>query len=300
MSIILPKFNPAFETKELNITEEQYHGMKEAVHYSSLKHMMKSPHTYMWYMKNPIQPTRAMKFGTLAHKAILEGRDFLENYVIEPIFEGYTKSGELTTSPNATSVKQKKYEWYQSLKPNIRVVTKEEYDSLGFMMESLLSHQFIRDVLKDGRPEVRGQWLDEPTGIGCVFAQDFLTYDLSLQADVKTCRDSSDISFARDVERQKYYLQDSMYSIGSEKVFCKKPKTRLWIAIENCEPWETRIHYVSEIYQDAGEYEFRKNMTKLKNCITSNSWPQAQTVVEAIDPSYLFKEHYKTVLNLES
>lgn len=299
MSYILPKFNNTFETKSLSITEEQYHSMRDVVHYSSLKHMMKSPHTYLWYVKNPKKPTKAMQFGTLAHKAILEGRDFLENYIVEPIFEGLTKNGELTTSPNATSVKEKKYEWYKSLKPNVQVVSQEDYDRLGFMMESLLSHQFVRDVLKNGRPEVRGQWLDEATGLGCVFAQDFLTFDSSMQIDIKTCRDSSDYAFAKDVERQKYFLQNSMYAIGSEKVFCRKPKDHLWIAIENCEPWETKVHYVSSIYQEAGEYEFRNNMTKLKYCLNSNKWPQAQTIIEGIEPSYNFTEHYKSVLNVE-
>lgn len=299
MNIVYPEINPSFETKPLNISESEYHAFRSAVHYSSLKNILKSPHAYSWFVRHPKAPTPAMKFGTLAHKAILEGRDFLENYIVEPVFKGLTLDGKTTTSANSLAVKQAKAEWYDQLDTKQLVVSQEEYDRLGFMMDSLVAHPFVQDVFKDGRPEVRGQWLDEETSIGCVFAQDFLSFNFDTQLDVKTCRDSSDWAFAKTVETQKYYLQDAMYAIGAEKVFGKMPRYRAWIAIENCEPWECRVHFVDALYQEVGAFEFAKGMKTLKRCIESGKWPQAQTAVLGLSPSGYFIKQWEDKLKQE-
>lgn len=292
---VLPKINPSFETKELKVSEAEYHAIRDAVHYSDLKHMIKSPHAFYRNLKFRKEPTPTMRLGTLAHKAILEGRDFLQDYVVEPIFKGLTKEGKETTSANATAVKEAKAEWYAQIGDK-KVITQEEYDRLGFMMESILAHRFVNEVFKDGITEVRGQWLDE-TGIGCTYGIDFLTNDMSLQLDLKTTRDSSHHAFSKLVERQFYYLQDSMYATGLEKVYGKKPKTRLWIACENVEPYECRVHYIDELYQEAGDFEFRLQMNNLKSCLQLDSWPQGQNLIESLEPSFYFKSFYEPRLN---
>lgn len=295
--LILPEINPNFETKELTGGEAEYRALKTAVHYSDLVHMIKSPHAFMWRQRFPMKSTSQMKLGVLAHKAILEGRDFLEDYIVEPIFMGFTKDGKETTSANALSVKQAKAEWYEQLRPGQQVVTQGDYDTLGFMMESLLSHSFVQDIFKNGRPEVRGQWLDPATQIGCTFANDFLTFDCHTWVDLKTCQASEAYKFRNSVEKLRYDLQMHMYTTGSEKVFGKAPKEKVWIAIENVEPYECRVHYVDSYYEETGRYEFRESMTKLKHCLKENKWPQGQAAIEMLDPSFVFKSHYDLRLN---
>lgn len=290
--VFLPAINPLFETKELKCSESEYHAIKDAAHYSSLKHMIKSPHAYYWEITHPRPPTQSMHAGTLAHKAILEGKHFLEDYIVEPIFRGLTKDGKETTSANATSVKEARAEWVAGLLPNQKVVTQDEYDNIGFMMESLVKHKFVQEIFKEGRPEVRGQFLDPVTQIGCTFAHDFLTFDSNTWVDLKTCQSSDAYDFRRSVEKLRYDLQMAMYCYGSEKVFGKKPKEKVWIAIESAPPYEVKVHYVGPYFEEIGLYEFRQCMGKLKQSILENKWPQGQNIIESLDPSVFFERRY--------
>lgn len=295
MNIVLPEINPDFEDKKLIISEAEYHANRKVVHSSALKHMIKSPHAFYWNAKYPKDPTKQMKLGTLAHKAILEGRDFLENYIVEPVFKGFTAKGEETTSLNCKEVKEKKAFWYSELRPDQQVVTQIEYDKIAFMMESMVKHKFVQEYLKDGQAEVRGQFKHK-TDIGVYFAVDFLSFDCENQIEVKTCSDSSAFKFCYQIEDMAYYMQEAIYHEGIFKVFAKKPKNRIWIAVENVPPYETKVHFVDALYQSAGEYEFNESMLKLKYCLENNYWMQGQMANVAIEPSYRFRTHYERLL----
>lgn len=295
--LILPEINPNFENKELTGGEDEYRSLKKAVHQSDLVHMITSPHAFMWRQRFPKKPTNQMKLGVLAHKAILEGKDFLTDYIVEPIHRGFTLDGKETTSANAKSVQQAKAEWYAQLIPGQLVVTQSEYDTLGWMMESLVNHKFVQEVFKDGRTEVRGQWLDPVTQIGCVYANDFLTYDCHTWADLKTCQDPRDFKFRNSVESLRYDLQVHMYKTGTEKVYNRKIKEKVWIAVQNVEPYEVRVHYVDPYYEESGAYEFRQCMEKLKWCLKENKWPQGQAEIEMLSPTFNFRSYYDLRLN---
>lgn len=288
---MLPEINPNFETKPLLISEAEYHKTTYAAHFSSLKKMIKSPHAYYRGLMFREPPSDALRFGSLAHKAILEGRSFLEEYVVAPKFSGYTKDGVYTESRNATSVKQARAEWESRLLPTQKVVSQQDYDQLGFMMDSLVSHKFVQEVFKDGQSEVRGQFKHK-TDIGVAFANDFLSFDFETWIDIKTTTDCSHDAFRKSVEKYRYDLQFAIYDEGNEHVFGKRAKFPVWIAIENVEPYECRVHFVDDFYSQTGRYEFNRCMNNLKTCLKENKWPQAQAAIEGVEPSSYFRYYY--------
>lgn len=289
---MLPLFNPDLKNEELLITEEEYHARKDLVHQSTLKNMIKSENAYYRSIVYPKQHTKSLRLGTLAHKAILEGKEFLLEYVVQPVFKGLTKDGVETTSMNAKSVQAKRDEWLAQLKPGTKIVEQKELDEIRWMLDSLVNHKFVQEVFKNGRPEVRGCFKDEKTDIGVAFADDFLSFDLDVWADLKTCQDSSHDGFRKSVEKFRYDLQYYTYSLGTQLVFGKKPKYPAWIAVESSEPFECRVHHVDDFYYDTGKYEFRKSMDKLKAALKSGKWPQAQSMIETVEPSPWFRGYY--------
>lgn len=291
--LILPTFvDNSFENKQLFISEEEYHNIKDATHFSSLMKMIKSPHAYIRNLKNPKPPTERMNFGSLGHKAFLEGRDFMENFVVEPIHKGLTLNGKETTSANAKSVKENALLWRSRLKPGVKIVSQAHYDSIGFMMESVVSHKFVQEIIKDINTEVRGQYRDEETSIKGVIANDILSRNLMMWGEFKTCSDSSDAGFRKSVENLRYDLQCFKYNNANRLIFGKAPVEKVWIAIENVEPYECRVHWVDDFYLASGEYEYRRCMKLLERCLKSNQWPQAQQVAESLDPSIWFRNYY--------
>lgn len=292
--MILPSIvDSNFENKIFEASHNEYHSIKDAVHSSSLKNMLTSPHAYKYFLEHPAEQTKSMKFGTLAHEALLEGSSFLANYVVQPIFVGYTKDGKETTSMAASDVKRQYTEWISQLPRNAQIMTQSEYDRLRWMMDSLLNHKFVQDVLKDGLPEHKMMWRDPVSGFKCVCSHDFVSYKNDIWVDVKTTTSPKWVDFRRNgVEKYRYDLQAAFYEKGIEAVHGKKLGDRVWIAIQSEPPWQVFVHYVDPYYMESGGLSMRNALRDLKTSIKNNSWPQAQVMVEAGEPSPWFKQEF--------
>ena len=284
-----------FENRWLDITTEEYHADRRAVHSSSLTKILKSPYAYRYHLINPTIPTDAMEFGRIAHVAILEGSKFLEKYVVEPIFKGTTADGKETTSRNALSVKQAYAEWRASLPVGTEIVSQEDLDRIRWMLDSILSHPFASEILKEGMPEAKGVWVDPETKLRCLFQPDFVSYSLSALVEFKTTPDCSWFEFRRSVEKLRYDVQNSFYEEGFFRVTKKHPDHRVWIATESVKPFETRVHEVHTCYQESGRIDFTRALRDIKHCIQTNQWPQGQNVLDEAQPSPWFEQRYTGV-----
>lgn len=299
--LTLPSFvEKDFKNHIFESTQDEYHAIKDAVHSSSLKNISTSPHAYKYFLEHQKPITKSMKFGTLAHEAILEGSLFLSKYVVEPVFHGLTKDGKPTTSKVSSSVKEQYNEWLTSLPKGAEIITQEEYDKIRWMMDSLLSHKFVQDVLKDGFPEHKMMWRDPVTGLKCVCSHDFISYKNDIWVDIKTTTDPKWERFRKTgVERLDYADQAAFYDRGIKAVHGKSLGDRVWIAIQNVAPWEVRVHYVDPYYMEVGEFRVKSAMSTLRTSIVNNSWPQGQVAVEAGEPSSFYREEYDPILSNE-
>lgn len=282
-----------FQNKIIDCSHEEYHAIKDAVHSSSLKNILKSPHAYNYFATKPKEATKAMHFGTLAHGVILEGSKFLSKYVVQPVFKGLTKDGKETTSMAASSVKAQYQEWLSELPEGSHIITQEDHDKMMFMIDSMLSHKFVQEVFKAGFPELKKQWRDPVTGLKCVSSDDFASFENDVWIDIKTTQDCEWDAFRKSVERYGYDFQCAFYQRGHKEVFGKEPSDKLWIAVESQAPWECKVHYVNPFYLESGEYQVKKAMRELSHAIKSNKWPQGQVVIEAGEPSNYYKSIYE-------
>ena len=70
------------------------YGEIPAVRRSDLWEIRKSPAHYIYKVLHPEEPTPALLFGTAAHKYILEGKDFWNDYALAPEVDRRTKAGK--------------------------------------------------------------------------------------------------------------------------------------------------------------------------------------------------------------
>lgn len=280
-------FNP--EWREMPV--ESYHADKSAVNFSSLKHMEKSEHAFARsYWGEPKEPTKAMKFGTLAHMAILEGSKFKERYVVMPEFVGLTLDGK--PSANSKDAKEKRAKWVMEQPKEALIVTEEERAKLFNMIDSVLSNEKAVQLLSNGKPEVIGYWRDPITGINMRMAADFLSFNLGVLVDVKTCQDARWEMFRKSVENYRYDLQMAMYNEGVKHITGKEPANRAWLVIESEEPHEVRIHEVGAHYETIGSFEYRKCLDKLKKAIDAKAFPQGSDEILIGEPTFWFLKKY--------
>lgn len=268
------------------IKVQEYHSDKNAVNSSSLKKMIKSPlafHESFYGEKD--EPSEAMKFGTLAHLALLQGDLFREKYIVMPEFESRTADGKVSESKNTKFYKDQVIEWKKTVPADALVVTSEERKNLFGIIDSILKHKIASNLLKNGKPEICGYWVDPETGIKCRMQADFLTFDGETLVDVKTTQDCSWPEFRRSVESYEYSFQMEMYAEGIKQITGKRPSNIVWLAVESKPPFEVRAYLMSPHYEVIGAYNFKKAIRRLKDCINSGDFSGEQKEIEMAEPS---------------
>lgn len=286
-SIIAPK--DAINHWDTTTSDENYHANRTAINSSSLKYALRSEYAFfqVFFQKKPTKQTESMRYGTLAHMALLEGRKFQERHIVIPDF------GDLRSSTN----REKRAKWIQEIQleiPNaVFVKNQEEYDNLIAVVESILSHKEASKLFSNGQPEAMGWYTDPRTGLRCRMKADFLSFNVNCLLDFKTARDVRWEKFKWAVEDYRYDFQIEMYADGTFQINQKQPDHKLWVVIENQYPFEMAIYEVDDVYQAAGKYEYEKALKNIRKAVDSNIWPKEQKSIEYSEPSIGFVQKYQ-------
>lgn len=241
---------------------------------SGLKELIRSPEHYYEYRYNHVEPkdTDSKLKGRLTHFAVLEPEMFMDTHVVEPVFEGYTQKGELTTNPNCKEVKEAKAKWYAELKPDAIVVPSEMLTALTGMTTKILKHPRAKNLLRDGVRETTLFWDDPETGELCKARPDFVTSKGHL-VDLKTANDASPIAFERAIVNFKYWLQAAHYCAGAKATNTAKHDKFIFLVIETSHPYGISLHELVE--EDMYEPQRRRAnlMQRYAHCKRTNTWP---------------------------
>lgn len=254
------------------VSYEDYEA-QEGLRASTLKLLMKSPAHYKHQEK---KESKAFNFGKVVHGFLEEGFAFANKFAVEPVFQGYTKKGELTTSLNCSEVKEKRDEWYSKLGDTI-VVSQEDYDNIVGCLNSVGNHSKLKEFLKDGMRESTA-WIKDPvTGLTLKFRPDFISKEGYI-IDFKTTIDASKDYFERQIlskarGSQFYILQAAHYTYCAKLLGLNNPKFFMWIAIEKTKPHGIGIYTAEEHELEYGHL-YRHKLTSLyAECLEKDHWP---------------------------
>lgn len=278
MSIIIDK---TYKGQWIKNEAEVYHGDKTAVNSSSLKTMIKSPLAFKnHFWSPPKEETQAMKFGTLLHKALLEGQTFLDQYV------PWADFGDIRKTEN--KVAKQKFELENAGKI---FVTQKELDDIRYMIDAVINHADAFALLKSGVTEVSGYFACEKSGIKQRIRPDFLAESLNVLVDVKTCRDLSREEFSKSIWNYRYDFQMAMYSEGIRRINGKRPDSHAWIAIEKGDNIDVAVYIADEGLLSKGESDYNFCMDRLEKALKTNSWEKYQPTMQQIGlPYWALKE----------
>lgn len=266
------------------MTEEQYHADKSAVGSSSVRLMLESPRKFYWghFKGYETEETNDMRLGRIIHMALLEGSKFQERYIVMPVFEGYTQKGELTTNPNCKEVKDKREAWLAENSKRV-VVTEAELEMIEGICSNVLDHPQGRHVFANGKTEQCGYYRDPETGILCKIKPDFHGNDFFLVTEFKTARSSQQMLFgATAFGKLRYDIQPWMQSYGVKQIENRMPKNQFFLVAEKVWPFEVGIFHMTDEQRGQAEYDYKKSMRRLKECIVSGQWPMRQAKMEPL------------------
>jgi len=251
------------------VSDDVYHSDKSRVSSTMLKPLfMKSPATFKAQYDGGTKETPSLRFGRLAHKAVLEGPEFLSQFVVQPKFSG-------------TGSKARKEEWLAENAGRI-IVTQDELDAFRGMIDSLIDHPDARLILESCEVEKVGYYADPLTGLSCKAKLDCINHDVGLIADFKTTTDISYSKFAWDVQKLRYDYQLAFYGTAAEVIDSKTYEDFAHVAIEKERPYEVAVYTYKRGDLERGFETYREAMDRLKECLDTGEWPRYQERAQAM------------------
>jgi hypothetical protein len=236
----------------------------DAINYSTLKEMAKSPKHYRHALKNGRVETAAMTKGTAAHIAVLEPERFATEYAV---FEGKRRAGKAWEAFEAEATSKGR-----------KILKEVDLDAAIRLRDAVRSDAVAAACFSGGHAEVTLVWQDEETGLMCKGRVDFLRND-NVISDLKTSRDVEPFWFGRDVARLQYHVQAAMYLDALETLTKKTAQFKV-VAVESAEPYDVVVYGLGEDVIGPGRDAYRTLLKRVAECRANNEWPGYASGIE--------------------
>jgi hypothetical protein len=225
-----------------------------AVSASHLHAVARSPYHY-WSRfldsnRIPLEPTAAMRLGTLVHTAVLEPDELSKRY--STCLPRNTKAGKEQAERMATA--------------GIEAVTGSDMALALSMANSVRNHPAAAALLAQGKAEQSFWWDDTTTGLRCKCRPDW--YYGTTVIDLKTTTDASPSGFARSIATFRYHVQASHYLTGLHGA-----KRFVFIAVEKTAPYAVAVYELDAAAMAAGDELRQRDMRVIADCQATKEWP---------------------------
>lgn len=260
---------------------EEYHA-HPSISNSGLGHLMRSPAHYIAYRNEPHRPTAAQELGVAVHFAILEPKLFFSRYVKRPEAPALkTTEGKPAEKPWAT--KEGKAILAELSRGGTRtVLPADEFEQIERILEEVHSHPTASALLSKGKTEQSIFWTDAETGIQCRARPDYLRND-GVFVDVKTTQDASYKAFQRSMGQYGYHRQAAFGMDGLRAATGRGDIGWALIAIECEAPVGIAVYVLDDTAIGIGRNEYRGALTRLADCIKTDTWPCYPTETQALE-----------------
>lgn len=241
----------------------------DAVNFSTLKFMAKSPLHYRHALESPKAATTPMRLGTAAHTAVLEPARFITDYAVFEPEEG-----------KAPRRGTKAWEAFAAANDGKELLKQPEFDAAMRMRDAVRGNVEAMRYLKRGDAEVTLVWQDKETGVWLKGRVDFISQSVAdVIADLKTARDVSPWAFQSAYAKMQYHVQAAMYADALESI-TGRPTYHKCIAVESAEPHDVVVYDVIGEPLELGREVYRDLLTKLVECRKNDEWPGASAGAE--------------------
>lgn len=222
----------------------------------------KSPKHFKHHMESDRVPTKALVFGAAAHKLLLEGDTFFEEYAIIPQVDRRTKQGKEIWAQFELDCEE----------TGMVGITEEDFEVMYKMRNAVMADPLARELLK-GDHEKEFYWTDDWTGEECKCKVDCLTRfnDMPFIVDYKTTDSCEDGHFERSARKYGYQFQAGMYCEGLFQNTLEEHGFA-FIAQEKTEPYAVRVYVCDKEWIRRGYDKFRELIGIYHNCRLTGNW----------------------------
>jgi exodeoxyribonuclease VIII len=236
-----------------------------AVNFSTLKYILRSPAHYKHILENPPKQSDEMRIGSLIHLAALEPERYINIVKVAPDCDRRTKEGKAIFEA-----------FKQSCNPGDEIVTEDDkilIDSCSLSARAAISR------LAFVNPQNEVPLTTEISGINIKGRLDIIDSTRNEIADIKTCDDASPSAVARTIVNYNYHMQQAMY----KRLSGQSLDTRAFlIFIEKKPPYCWKIYSMDPEMLEAGNKLFERALTIYNECLAWGNWPGYTSNIETI------------------
>lgn len=230
--------------------------------------------------------TPAMRLGTLVHMRLLEPAKYAAA-LADPM-------PELAPGGEAWNMRKPTHRdaWAAQLDLRIGSINEEKptLDAVEAIAESVLRNWHARTLLEqEGEPEFCIFWTDEETGLPLKCMVDWWS---RFPLDIKTTRDPSPESFAKDCVTLGYHRKRAHYLAGIQ-AFSGEDLPLVHLAVGNQPPYACCPYELDDKDFDGkslGYRQWRQTLRELAECLDSGQWdePWERQIVSLRLPGWAF------------
>jgi exodeoxyribonuclease VIII len=255
----------------MTISNADYHA-DPAISASQLKTVMQSPYHYWSRYLDPdrvaMVPTAAMRFGSLAHCAVLEPDELSKRYQLAP--DRRTKEGKAAVVEMAAA--------------GIEAASEADMVLAVNMAVAVHGHPTAGALLQSGQAE-QSFWFDDiATGMRCKCRPDW--FDGTTIVDLKTCQDASPAGFAKAIANFGYQIQAAHYLAGTLA-------TRfIFVAVEKTAPYAIGVYELDTEALVHGSIARHNALQVLQDCKAVNNYPGYTDGIQTLQlPGWALKDN---------
>lgn len=254
---------------------EEYEAI-DAVNWSTLKHLGKSPQHYLHHLTNPGEDTDAKQRGRVLHYAVFEPERFQKDVVVYPERRQGTK-----------------WDAFEKKHADKEIITSRMDDQVRAIASAARNHPMAAKYLAGGKSEHTVTWTYRSPPVqhleghefACKGRLDFIS-ELGAIVDLKSTKDASPTGWAREVMRYEHHVQAAFYADGYEAMTGERLPF-LFIAVEATEPHVVQVYRVPDDVMDLGRERYRELLAHLNVCRKESRWPgYAETEMELVLPRW--------------
>jgi exodeoxyribonuclease VIII len=250
----------------------QIHDRKEyrafpALNQSAAKVLVgNSPAHYQAYINTPQEETKALRFGTFVHSAILEPHTLNDLYATAPDCDRRTKEGKAAWAEFATANAGK-------------TILDAEESAMGHLVASSARFALKRLGVEFDATEV--MFHVDYNGVPLKAAIDGVSGDYLW--DIKTTDDASPSGMLKAIRNYRYNLQAYWYRLVYELATGRRPLGFRFLFIEKEPPFACSVCEVGPELMSWAIADFEKAVTLYKECTASGVWPAYPDDIQVID-----------------
>lgn len=242
------------------MTDAEYHSIKDRCSASSLKEFRKSPAHYKLSQDNP-KESDSMALGSLFHCLTLQPEEFEKRYVRVSKMDKRTK------------------EYKEAAETGLIVVDNETRNSASAMVCSVQQHSKAGKLLSAAE-FTEGAIMFEIDDIPCKAKLDF--FAMGRVVDLKSTRDASPESFQKDFVKYGYHIQGAFYRRAARAAGLDCNGFVI-IATENSAPYLTAVYELSENALRLGDQIINRLLPIWAECRATENYPGYPEVVTVLD-----------------